>query len=74
MECYKLFRFYYFPQIEDILNRDGVTARGVNVIRERNGESRGFAFVEFDDIESAEKWIELRKVCFDFNNKAPFTR
>lgn len=41
---------------------DGVEAKTIAVIKDRNGESRGFAFVEFDDIVTAELWLKITKV------------
>uniref|UniRef100_A0A7M5VEI3 RRM domain-containing protein n=3 Tax=Clytia hemisphaerica TaxID=252671 RepID=A0A7M5VEI3_9CNID len=47
--------------IEAILKEDGFVARNVSVIRERNSESRGFAFVDFDNENMARDWIIKRQ-------------
>uniref|UniRef100_A0A7M5VE87 RRM domain-containing protein n=1 Tax=Clytia hemisphaerica TaxID=252671 RepID=A0A7M5VE87_9CNID len=47
--------------IEAILKEDGFVAKNVSVIRERNSESRGFAFVDFDNENMARDWIIKRQ-------------
>jgi len=47
--------------IKAVLQMDGVEAKTIAVIKDRNGDSRGFAFVEFDDVVTAELWLKITK-------------
>lgn len=44
------------------MKQDGVRARTVSIIRDRNGDSKRYAFVEFDDVFEAEAWLKISKV------------
>ncbi|XP_057297153.1 RNA-binding protein 5-like isoform X2 [Hydractinia symbiolongicarpus] len=49
-------------KIEDHLRLSGVVANHVAIIRDRNnGKSKGYGFVEFNDVDTAEKWLNLTK-------------
>lgn len=54
--------FFFYLQIEDHIKSHDLPYRNVAVIRERSGENKGYAFVEFGSVDTAEKWLKLTKV------------
>eukprot|EP00794_Sanderia_malayensis_P006084 gene6084-6787_t len=43
------------------LQQLGLEYKDIKIVKNRQGESRGFAFVDFYDVKTAEKWLELTK-------------
>jgi len=51
-------------EIAGELQQKGLEYQDIKIIRNRHGESRGFGFVDFYDVATAEKWMSLTKGIF----------
>ncbi|XP_062871155.1 RNA-binding protein 10 isoform X2 [Trichomycterus rosablanca] len=68
-------------EIRDLLHADGFEARDVRLMRNKSsGQSRGFAFIEFNHLQEASRWMEThqgeltvmgRKVSMHYSDPKP---